>query len=1069
MHQNAKSSLENAPLHFAVGRVDHNVAKMLLDNGANVDQVDGTGNTPLILACKYAKYEACKLLLENGANPIAKNNKGKTPSSIAEKRKDRPLQQLLVQRIAAIPAEQVSQAAKKRGLERVEEILDNSIQLNGQVNVDTFESSLKTTSEIERCIERDDDVALRKIIDGSLRHQVCFTSALIFKACRNSPKAIAVYLSYGIGVNSRGQTGLTLLMVASFYGCIGVMKELLKRGASVNTRSVNSGRTALHIACQRQNKEAIVELLSNGADHELKDLCGSTALGYLAPPMALEVLLLHKDSLPQNALKRAIEKDDLEQAKRMFTLLVHSGYETTYLWNETKFGYSPIHLAANGSPQCLQYFLGIGAPLNDLSAKGLTPLMVAAQSGCLSTTSLLLDLCVHLDMHSSREGYTALHFACIGGHMSIVKALIDEGANEEAQDLKHRKTFSYLEHDAQMDLFSQYMKNHPKNRLEKAIREDDPSKMNEIMDYIAMSNSFTKKFESPVLGFDPLQLAVTCAPKCFKQLLLRLRLRIDDLLPNGQNLLMMASAAGCKATVEMILSYGAKINTIDEKTGQNALHVACIGQHEEVVNLLVKEGADDTLLDGKGKVAFFYLSEKVNAAVQVYHHQYSPKRRLEQAIVRDDLDEAKVLLKIVDERISHIFHPHTYLGFSPLILSTRGSPKCFEFLLSERLDVLNRTTLNGQTLLMIASDIGCLETVQVLLRYNVILNITTRAEKYTALHFACMGKHAKVVEALVYKGADETMLDWTNRIAFSYLPIETRETIVLYWKQNNPKKRLHDAILRDDLDEVHKIVMKVWYDRGMRYPDDFLGFSPLFLSAAGSPRCLKDFLDTCFAHLECKNSYGNTSLMIASDAGCVETVKILLQHRANANAFHNDTKCTALHLACKGGHRNVIFALLTEGVDETLLDSEKRTAFSYLTDDLQKEVKLYHETKHPKNRLKTAILRDDAEEARKICNQLITSHPDTHPRLYIQKNFGFSPIHASAAGAPKCLSYFVTEMTVDELDNDGFTALMIACDSGCIESVKLLLVFEASINWTEQRPGNGVHSISHVVCTNTTI
>ena len=49
-----------------------------LDDGGDVDCLDGAGNTPLVVACQNGSMQICKLLLAHGADLNARNHKGNT-------------------------------------------------------------------------------------------------------------------------------------------------------------------------------------------------------------------------------------------------------------------------------------------------------------------------------------------------------------------------------------------------------------------------------------------------------------------------------------------------------------------------------------------------------------------------------------------------------------------------------------------------------------------------------------------------------------------------------------------------------------------------------------------------------------------------------------------------------------------------------------------------------------------------------------------------------------------------------------------------------------------------------
>jgi ankyrin repeat protein len=74
-----KNMLGRTPLHEAAFYGERSAAQFLIDHGANIHSIDGSGATPLHLAAQSALAEMVNLLIDNGASVDFTTPRGYTP------------------------------------------------------------------------------------------------------------------------------------------------------------------------------------------------------------------------------------------------------------------------------------------------------------------------------------------------------------------------------------------------------------------------------------------------------------------------------------------------------------------------------------------------------------------------------------------------------------------------------------------------------------------------------------------------------------------------------------------------------------------------------------------------------------------------------------------------------------------------------------------------------------------------------------------------------------------------------------------------------------------------------
>lgn len=121
--------------------------------------------------------------------------------------------------------------------------------------------------------------------------------------------------------------------------------------------------------------------------------------------------------------------------RNIVLLLLHHGANVNLAdWQK----YTPLHYAiSRGHRACVKVLLEAGADVNAKTLGYFSPLHLAAKRGRDDTTSMLLDF--GAKVNAKAKASTPLHEACKACNASVVRILIDNGADVEAINA-NRKT-----------------------------------------------------------------------------------------------------------------------------------------------------------------------------------------------------------------------------------------------------------------------------------------------------------------------------------------------------------------------------------------------------------------------------------------------------------------------------------------------------------------------------------------------------------------------------------------------------------------------------------------------------
>lgn len=205
---------------------------------------------------------------------------------------------------------------------------------------------------------------------------------------------------------------ITPLFVASLAGYVTVVTYLLSEGAAVNTQTVD-GETPLFAACQQGHQQVVEALLDSGA---LPSITRGDGMG----PIHVASYAGHDT---------------------IVNLLLDSGKASVS--TEAKFGITPLMLAAQtGQMSTVLLLLKRGATASHASQDKRTALWIASQYGHADIVSLLIgehQANPNIAVHKSHQ--TPLMAAVHNDHERCVRMLLENGASVDQQDSHGQTAF----------------------------------------------------------------------------------------------------------------------------------------------------------------------------------------------------------------------------------------------------------------------------------------------------------------------------------------------------------------------------------------------------------------------------------------------------------------------------------------------------------------------------------------------------------------------------------------------------------------------------------------------------
>lgn len=397
-YQKAKSPL------FAVARTGNvEIAKLLVDKGADVKlNVRGDG-TALITAAEYGHLELVKYLSSKGAN-INRKFPNQGNALIA--------------------------ASGNGHLNIMKYLISQGADINqyspNQGNALIAAAHSDNVNAVKYLVEKGMDINFFSPNQGN---------ALIVAANNGQIETAKYLISKGSKINEISSNQGTPLIAAANNGHLETVTYLLNKGAEIDKISSNQG-TALISAANNGHLETLAYLLSEGAEIDKVSQNQGTALISAANNGHLETV----EFLVAN--KADINKRTPNQGSAIISA-ANNGHTATikYLMNHgadinvntNSHGSPLISAAKNGNNSTLKLLLSKGADINSQTNGQGSALNAAARNGHLETVKLLIEKGADTNLQNNGQG-SALNAAARNGHNTIIEYLLSKGADINLQN-----------------------------------------------------------------------------------------------------------------------------------------------------------------------------------------------------------------------------------------------------------------------------------------------------------------------------------------------------------------------------------------------------------------------------------------------------------------------------------------------------------------------------------------------------------------------------------------------------------------------------------------------------------
>ncbi len=889
------------------------VARLFLENGADVDAKDRSGRTALMTAAESGVLDLAKLLLNKGADVNARSNRNITSLMIAARCRNLDMVELLLQHGAYIDAQAMgggtplTEAVEQGALDVAKLLLARGADVNAQ-------GYGGTTALMVAARRGHLDMFALLLDNGADLHATTKDGRTALTEAGTTDR----FQIHQI-LKHRGQA-LTL-PIAALFGDVAEVRHLLTNGADPNARD-SKGENALMEAVRRTGPARTKPLTSWGRDSARQDKDGvESARIPVSDGLAVAKMLLEsgaevnaKKKSGKTALMMAVDQGALDMAK----LLLDKAADPNVQAND---GRTPLMSAAShGRADMIELLLQHRGDINVQGKDGRTAVTEAMAKNRFDVVKLLRDRGARLTLATAavlgdvgevqrltkqgadlnakdKDGQTPLMKAAGKGRMEIVDSLLEQGADVNSLDQRGRTALSIVhrERPKGYEKIAHILKAHggqfPEG-LRMADFKDKVLRRGDALYFRLKDGTVVPRKSTPPEDIEGFTDSTGST---------RVYYLFDDFIDpwfvitegyyEGSGVELINRDTG-----KVVNVYGRSMFSPD-KTRFLAIGYPSEGPDDTEIWRLSREGA---------------VREWVLEGGACHEFRWSNQSTVEALGSRGE--NRPVLAQIVHDGNSW---------------RCEGSPEiCREARDARELErsPADRTKAHsGYTPLMEAAEKGDVQAVTRLLDNDSYINATDQ-DRMTALDWAAKKGHLEVVKLLVHRGAAVIALEPRDASPLVSASGGRRWDVVKFFMDNgahaNPEFTRN--VLAKAAQDGHVELVSTLLDRGVAVNPTCEPYALMEAAGEGRLDAVRMLLNRG-ADVNAQDRFGRTALMSAAVRGHAEIVALLLQREADVRAADKDGN-TALADAVWGGFSQAVQLLLQNGADINVKDTDGLTA-----------------------------------------------------------------------------------------------------------------------------------------------